>query len=125
MKNLAIAIIDGNLTRDPEMRTTKSDKTVTEFTVALNHEWGSKEGKEMVSFIPVEVWDKQAENCNRYLRKGSRVTVTGSIRQDRWSDDSGNSRSKIKIVANQVRFDHTGKEEKEEKEEKENSNRAA
>jgi len=105
MQNLALVVMDGNLTADPESKKTKSEKTVTQFTVALNHEWGAKEGKNSVSFIPVECWDKLADNCGRFLKKGSRVTVQGQLRQDRWKDDNGQNHSRVKVIARDVRFD--------------------
>lgn len=105
MNNLAIVILDGNLTHDPEIKTTRSEKKVTTFTVALNHEWGSKDGNPAVSYIPVEAWDRLGENCGKYLTKGNRVTVTGYLRQERWKDDNGTGKSRVKIVAQQVRFD--------------------
>jgi single-strand DNA-binding protein len=109
MNNLALAVIDGNLTADPETKVLKGDKSVTTFSVALNHEYGSKEDNKHVSFINVEAWDRLAENCGMYLKKGSRVTVQGQIRQDRWKDDRGNTRERIKIVASNVRFDSVTK----------------
>lgn len=111
MENLSIAILDGNLTHDPEMKRLKNDKVVTSFVVAVNHERGSKEEeKKSVSYIPVETWDRMAENCATYLKKGSRVTIRGSIRQDRWNDTDGKNRSIIKILAQSVRFDSFKKE---------------
>lgn len=104
MNNLAFAILDGNLTQDPETKQTKSEKAVTTFTVALNHEWGAKEGNKAVSFVPVECWDRLAENCASFLKKGRYVTVAGQLRQDRWKDTEGKNRSRIKIVAQNVRF---------------------
>jgi len=109
MNNLALAVIDGNLTSDPDTKVLKGDKTVTTFSVAVNHEYGSKEDNKHVSYVNVETWEKLAETCGMYLKKGSRVTVQGQIRQDRWKDDKGNTREKIKIVANSVRFDSAGK----------------
>lgn len=104
MKNLAIAILDGNLVRDPETKQTKNEKTVTRFAVALNHEWGAKDGDKAVSFVDVECWDRLAETCAQYLKKGRYVTVTGQLRQDRWKDNDGKSHSRLKIVAQNVRF---------------------
>lgn len=114
MNNLSLAIVDGNLVADPEMKRLKENKVVCKFRIAMNHEWGAKEGGAQVSYIPVECWDKLAENCGAYLKKGSRVTVTGVIRQDRWKDSEGKSQSMIKIVARTVRFDSSPKKETEE-----------
>ncbi len=113
MNNLSLAVIDGNLTADPDTKVIKGDKTVTTFSVAINHEYGNKEDNKHVSYVNVEAWDKLGENCGMYLKKGSRVTVQGQIRQDRWKDDKGNTREKIKIIAQTVRFDTISKKEKE------------
>ncbi|MCB1170204.1 MAG: single-stranded DNA-binding protein [Leptospiraceae bacterium] len=112
MNNLAFAILDGNLVQDPELKELSNDRKVVNFSVAANHEFRTKDdNKEFVSYFNVEAWDKQAENIAKYLRKGSRVTVEGSLRQDRWQDDKGNTRSKIKVLARNVRFDWIKKEE--------------
>ena len=109
MINLSQIIIDGNLTRDPELRKTPNDKMVTNFRVAVNHEWGNKDGNKSVSYFPVECWGKLAENCQEYLTKGSKVTVQGELREDRWLDSEGKQKSKLKVLARSVRFDFTGK----------------
>lgn len=113
MMNLDFALFDGNLTRDPEARTVGDNKKLTTFDVAVNHPSG-KEDKDSVSYIPVETWGKLAENCGRYLQKGSRVTVEGSLRQERWQDDQGKNHSRIKVIARNVRFDTPGKRSREE-----------
>ncbi len=115
MQNLAQVILDGNLTADPETRKTPTDKTVTNFRVAANHEWGSKNGNKVVSYFSVECWEKLAENCNQYLHKGSRVTVQGELREDRWTDPQGQNHSRTKIIARSVRFDWSPKEDREKK----------
>jgi single-strand DNA-binding protein len=114
MQNLSLAVLDGNLTRDPETKSIKNGKSVTTFTVAMNHEYGSKEGNKSVSFIQVETWDKLAENCAAYLKKGSRVTVSGNLREDRWKDQEGKPHNRHKIVAQTVRFDGSRKDKDEE-----------
>ncbi|MBI3396298.1 MAG: single-stranded DNA-binding protein [Spirochaetia bacterium] len=113
MNNLALTILDGNLVRDPETKKTKNDKTVTTFSVAMNHEYGNKEGGKSVSYVPVEAWDRLAENCATYLKKGSRVTISGNLRQDRWKDNAGKMQSRLKILAREVRFDSSPKEKDE------------
>lgn len=105
MQNIAQVIVDGNLTADPEIRKTNSEKTVANFRMATNHDWGAKNGHRLVSYFPVECWERLAENCGRYLKKGSRVTVQGELREDRWIDPEGKNRSRVKIMARSVRFD--------------------
>jgi single-strand DNA-binding protein len=110
MKNIDIVLFDGNLTQDPEARIVGNNKRLTTFTVAINHP-SSSEDRDGVSYIPVETWGKLAENCAKYLVKGSRVTVEGALRQERWQDDQGKNHSRIKILARNVRFDTARKHE--------------
>lgn len=113
MNNVALAVLDGNLTRDPETKTIKTGKITTTFTVAMNHEYGNKDGNKSVSYIQVETWDKLAENCANFLKKGSRVTVSGSLREDRWKTEDGKARNRHKVVAQTVRFDSPKKDQEE------------
>jgi single-strand DNA-binding protein len=97
----------GNLTRDPELRATPQGVSVCEFALALNRAWTSKTGekKEEVAFIDVVVWDRQAENCKEFLRKGRQCCVEGRLTQDRWDDkNTGQKRSKIRVTAERVTF---------------------
>lgn len=111
--NIAYVFADGNLTSDPERKTTPNGKSLATFSIAVNH-YTSKDGDRdsEVSYFDVEAWDKLGENCGEYLKKGSKVTVIGVLRQDRWKSSEGTGRSKVKIMAQQVRFDYTAKTEK-------------
>src|SRR4030042_7001777 len=99
-------ILMGNLTRDPETKYTQGGSAVANFGLAVNRRSTSKDGekKEEVDFFDIEAWDKQAENCQEYLNKGQGVLVEGRLKQDRWEDENGNKKSKIKIVASAVQF---------------------
>ncbi len=112
MQNVAYVIIDGNLTTDPQLKKTNSDKSVMNFTVACNHEWNESKS---VSFFSVECWDKLAENCGKYLNRGSRITVQGELREDRWLDDDNQRHSRVKIVAKFIRFDYLGNKKDDDK----------
>lgn len=95
--------IEGNATRNPEMKKTKTGKDVCNFTLAVNHY--SKENTEpQVSFIDVETWEKLAGVCSTGITKGKRVLVMGTLRQERWEGPDGKNRSRIKIVGKEVRF---------------------
>jgi single-strand DNA-binding protein len=97
----------GNLTFDPELRYTPSGSTVTDLRMATSRIWTGKDGerKEETLFIDVTVWDRQAENCCQYLRKGSGIHVEGSLKMDTWDDKTtGEKRSKIKVHADRVQF---------------------
>jgi single-strand DNA-binding protein len=105
MQNIAQIYLDGNLTADPESKELRSNRALTTFRVAANHDWNNKDGSKIVSYFSVECWEKLAENCARYLKKGDHVTLIGDLRQDRWRDTEGQPRSAVKIVARYVRFD--------------------
>lgn len=106
MRNFTSIVIDGNLTADPELRTTATGKKVANFSIAVNHlSQKEEDGSKSVSYFDVEVWERRAENCAEYLSKGSKVTVIGKLRQDRWQSPEGSNRQKVKIVADEVRFD--------------------
>ena len=89
----------GNLTKDPEIQRTAT-YTLCNFTMAVNNPVLKKE----VLFIDAVAWNKMAENCSKYLSKGSRVFVDGRLKTDTWKSSGGQSRNKIILVAESVRF---------------------
>ena len=99
-------ILMGNLTRDPEIRYTTSNQAVAKLTVAVNRTGRSKDGEvlEQVDFIPVVVFGNQAENCERYLRKGRPVLVEGRIQVRTYETGSGEKRWVTEVVAQSVIF---------------------
>jgi single-strand DNA-binding protein len=107
MASLNKVFLIGNLTRDPELRYLPSGSAVTDLGVALNRVYTTKEGerREDVTFVDVTVWNRAAENCCQYLKKGAPVHIEGHIRMDTWDDkNTGEKRSKIKIGAERVQF---------------------
>jgi single-strand DNA-binding protein len=95
-------IIIGNLVRDVELKYTSTGKAVASMSIAYNDGYGEK--KE-VSYFDIQVWDKQAEHCGKYLKKGSMVAIEGKLIQQRWTDKTTNqARSKVIINANSVQF---------------------
>ena len=105
MANLNIVGISGRLTRDPELRTTTSGKQVTSFTLAVN---AYKE--EDTSFIEVVAWQKTAEIVANYTRKGDLLTVSGRLQQRKYEDKSGNNRSVIEVIAQDVQLPPKGEQ---------------
>jgi len=98
-------ILVGNLTKDPELTYTKAGIAVAKFSLAVNHKTGKGDDrKDEVDFFDVETWDKIAEIASEYLSKGSPVLIEGRLKQDRWEDESGKSRSRVKIVAQVLQF---------------------
>jgi single-strand DNA-binding protein len=96
--------IMGNLTRDPELKYTNSGKSVCNLSIANNRIYTSGGEKVTeVSYFDVEVWGAVAENCAKYLSKGSGIIVEGRLRQDRWEKE-GKTQSRVRIVANNIHF---------------------
>ena len=96
--------IMGNLTRDPEMKFIPSGKAVCSLSIANNRVYTKNSEKVTeVSYFDVEVWGTAAENCAKYLTKGSGIIVEGRLRQDRWEKD-GKTQSRVRITANAVHF---------------------
>ena len=105
MNNLNSVLVEGNLTRDPELSYTTTGKAVVKLGVACNRYYKKDdEVQEETSFFDVTVWGHQAEVCEQYLSKGRGVRVVGRLKQDRWQDPEGNPRSKVQIVAEHVEF---------------------
>jgi single-strand DNA-binding protein len=106
MTGFSKVILIGNLTKDPEVRYLPNGNPVATFGVAVNRK--SKQGgetKEEVSFFDVVVYGKSAEHCGQYLNKGNGILVDGRLQQRRWDDkETGQKRSKIEIVAQNVQF---------------------
>jgi len=105
MNNLNSILIEGNLTRDPELSYCSNGNPWCKFSVAVNRFYKQEdERKEEVSFIDVSAYGKTAEACAEYLKKGRGVRVVGRLKQDRWKDADGKSRAKLYIVAEHVEF---------------------
>jgi single-strand DNA-binding protein len=103
MLNYQTTTIEGNATRDPVIKKTKTGKDVCNFTLAVNH-YSKEDDEPKVSYIDVETWDKLAGVCSNGVTKGKRVMVVGTLRQDRWEGKDGKKQSRIKIVGKEVRF---------------------
>jgi single-strand DNA-binding protein len=94
----------GNLTRDPEASTTVNAIKMCKFTVAVNRNYSSGDGTRQTDFLPVICWRNQAENCSRFLRKGSKVGIAGSIQTRSYDAADGTKRYVTEIVADEVQF---------------------
>lgn len=99
------AIVMGNLTRDPELRTTPSGQQVASFAVATNRQWqnASGERQEAADFHEIVAWGKLAELAAQYLSRGRKVMVVGRLQTQSWEKD-GVKRSRTEIVANDISF---------------------
>jgi single-strand DNA-binding protein len=103
--NINRVIITGNLTRDPELRSTSGGTSVCSLRVAVNSR--RKEGDQWVdkpNYFDVTVWGAQGENCAQYLAKGRPVAIDGRLNWREWEDKDGNKRQTIDIIADSVQF---------------------
>ena len=102
--NLNKAILAGRLTKDPELRTTTSGTTVTQFDIAVNRR-GSKDGQQpQVDFITVVAWRQTAEFITRYFKKGNAICVAGSIQTRSYTDKNNQKRTATEVVADEAYF---------------------
>ena len=104
-KSFNQAIVMGNLTRDPELRTTPSGQAVASFAVATNRSWvdGTGERKEAVEYHEIVAWGKLGELASQYLAKGRKVMVVGRLQTQSWEKD-GVKRQRTEIVASDINF---------------------
>ncbi len=100
------AIIVGNLTRDPELRSLPSGVQLTTIGVATNRVWKDKEGarQESTDYHNVVVFGRQAETTAQYLRKGSSVLVEGRMQTRSWDGADGTKKYRTEIVADKIQF---------------------
>lgn len=105
-------IIAGNVGKDPEMRYTPTGQAVTNFNVATNRQWTDDKGKHNETiWFRVSTWGKQAEVCNQYIKKGSKVLIEGRLTPDKntggprvWTGKDGSAASSFEVTASTVRF---------------------
>ena len=97
-------VLIGNLTRDPELQTTNSGVSVCRFTLAVTRRFANTEGERDADFINVVVWRNQAENCHKYLKKGSKCAVIGRIQTSSYDAQDGSKRYTTDVVADEVEF---------------------
>lgn len=99
-----IAIM-GRLTRDPELKTTNSGIPVVSFSIAVDRDFADKEsGERGVDFVDVTAWRHTAEFVSRYFTKGRMAVVSGRLQTRNWTDKDGNKRKAVEIVADDVYF---------------------
>lgn len=97
-------ILIGNLTRDPELTETTSGIAVCKFSIAVNRNYTNANGEREADFINIVTWRGLAENCGKYLAKGRKVAVCGSIQTRSYDDKDGNRRYATDVVADEVEF---------------------
>lgn len=107
MRGFSKAIIAGNVTRDPELRTTTSGSQVCSFSIAVNRSYRGNDGtqQDQVSFIECVAWGKPGETIAQYVKKGSGLLVSGRLEQRSWDDKtSGQRRSRTEVVIDDFTF---------------------
>lgn len=97
-------ILTGNLSRDPELTTTNGGVSVCRFTLAVQRRFQNSEGERDADFLNVVVWRGQAENCHKFLKKGSKCGVVGRIQTSSFEGQDGNRRYVTEIIADEVEF---------------------
>ena len=98
------AILIGRLTRDPELRSTSNNISVTSFTIAVDRNFTNQQGEKETDFIPVVAWRSLAETCARYLTKGRLVAVSGRMQVRSYEGNDGLKRYITEVVADEVQF---------------------
>jgi single-strand DNA-binding protein len=94
-------ILMGRLTRDPEMRTTTTGKSIASFSLAVDRQTQD----DQADFFDITAWEKLGELANQYLSKGRRCLVQGRLRQDSWDDkETGKKRTRVEVVATDITF---------------------
>lgn len=105
--NFNKVVLVGNLTADPEMRTTPSGQSVCSFSIATNRVWTDRESgekKKKTEYHNIVAWRRLAEIASQYLSKGSLVLIEGRLQTRSWEDPSGNRKYKTEIVASNMQM---------------------
>lgn len=97
-------VIIGNLTRDPELAETASGISFAKFTVAVTRNYANSDGERETDFFDITVWRERAELCAKYLRKGNKVGIVGSVQFRTYEDDNGNKRKITEVKVDEVEF---------------------
>ncbi len=103
-RGLNKVMIIGNLGRDPEMKYTQTGTPVTQFSVAVSRTRKSPDGQQIdeTEWFRVVAWERLAETCNEYLRKGSKVYIEGRLQTRKWTGQDGQERTTVEVVANEM-----------------------
>jgi single-strand DNA-binding protein len=104
--NINVVVVTGNLTRDPELRSTPGGTSVCKLRVAVNSRRRDQGGEwvDKPNYFDVTVWGAQGENCANYLSKGRPVAIDGRLDWREWESKEGGKRQSVEIIANSVQF---------------------
>ena len=106
MRSLNKVLLMGHLTRDPVMKQLPSGTMLTDFGLALNHNFSTKNGepRQETTFVDCSIYGPNAERVEKYFKKGRPIFIEGRLRLDRWEAADGQKRSKLRVVANDFNF---------------------
>lgn len=104
-------VLIGRLCADPELRRTNSGTPVTSFTLAVDRDFKSQSGEKEADFVPVIAWRNTAEFVSKYFTKGRMAVVEGRLQMRNWKDNNGNKRITAEVVAENVYFGDTKRED--------------
>ena len=94
----------GNLTHDPEVRSTPSGVTVCTFTIAVNRRFANQSGEKQTDFFRINAWRQLGDTCARYLAKGRKVAVVGAVSLHMYTGSDGQTRASLEVNADDVEF---------------------
>ena len=97
-------ILIGNLTKDPETSTTNDGVQFTRFQIAVNRPFTNSAGERVADYFDVITWRQLADRCAKYLFKGSKVGINGSVQRRQYEDRDGIKRTSLDVVADEVEF---------------------
>ena len=97
-------ILVGNLTRDPEQTETPSSVAVCRFAIAVSRDYANADGNKETDFFNITVWRNKAESCGKYLKKGNKVAIVGSLQNRSYEDKDGIKRTVTDVIASDVEF---------------------
>jgi single-strand DNA-binding protein len=104
-----ICYLVGNLTKEPEM--VQTDKALCKLSIAVRENYTKGDGTRPSQFFNVAVWGKIGESCGKFLKKGSKVAIVGKMQNRSWEDKDGTKRYAMEVVATEVEFLSTPKDE--------------
>ena len=97
-------ILIGNLTKDPELRSTASGVSVCSFTIAVNRRFARQDGAKVTDFFRINAWRQLGESCSRYLSKGKKIAVIGELQARTYEANDGSTRMSLDVSADEVEF---------------------
>ena len=107
MNNINCLVVEGNITREPNFRTSPSGFPICKIPIAVNHYYkkaASGEYENEVSYFDVETFGKLAEICTKFSQKGRGLSVVGRLKQNRWKTPEGKNTSRVTIIAEKIEF---------------------